>query len=110
MGMILPWLQSTTYRELQRRVDAIEEFLVAERLGEVANGPGIQRLGARTFVREGRDEDDRDRMVRCDQALLQLEPVHTRHMYVQDKAGCFLQPVGAKKFFGRGKGFNGEAK
>ena len=74
MGMILmlPGLQSIRSRKLQRRVNTIDEFLVGERLGEVADGPGFQRLGACTIVSEGRYEDNRYPTT-CDEALLQFE-------------------------------------
>src|ERR1700716_3142664 len=68
-------LQSGAFRRLQCRVNAIKEFVVGKRFGEVAYGSRFQRLDARPIIGKSRDEDDRDRMVRRDQTLLQLEPV-----------------------------------
>src|SRR5437588_7307031 len=64
--LLSPGLQRTGYGKLQRRVNTVEEFLVRERLSKVADGSRFQRPNARAIVREGRDEDDRDRVVRCD--------------------------------------------
>src|SRR6202790_3801057 len=81
--LLAPGLRSTVYRVLQRRVNTIEEFLVGKRFDQIANGPSVQRLGSRATVIECGDEDDRNREARCDQTLLQFEPVHARHLYVQ---------------------------
>src|SRR5882757_5273978 len=108
--LLPPGLQSGAFRRLQCSVNAIKEFVVGKRFGEVAYGPRFQRLDARPIIGKSRDEDDRDRMVGRDQMLLQLEPVHTRHMHVQDQAGRLLQPLGAEKLLGRCKGFDGDAK
>src|ERR1700721_1193410 len=60
----------------QGRVNVTEEFLVAKRLGEVTNRPGIERLGSRIVVCESRDEDNWDHIASGGVALLKFDPGH----------------------------------
>ena len=67
-------------------MDAAEQVVLVERLGQVADDPGLQRARPAFLVVMGRDQDGGNGMARCDQATMKLEPGHPGHPDVRDQA------------------------
>src|SRR5258707_15314073 len=69
---------------LQRLVDGVEEFLLAERFCEKLDRPGFHRPHRSWNVTVARNEDDRNLAIQMYQLLLEVEPVKAGHTQICD--------------------------
>ena len=69
----------------QRLVQALDQALVAERLGQETKGAGLQDSRTDFLVGEGGDKNDRRAMPLGKQAILQIRTVHAGHLDVGDQ-------------------------
>src|SRR6266851_4354636 len=63
-------------RRLERRLDRLEEILLAAGFGQKGHCTGGKRVRSRIIIGVRRDEDNRDAPVRRTQLTLELEAVH----------------------------------
>ena len=66
------------------RSNARQRLARAKRLGEIPREPGLERLLAHPLL--GSDQNGRDRTLRSEQSLMQLEAVDPWHAHVRDDA------------------------
>ena len=89
----------------QRLVQALDQALVAEWLGQETTGAGLQHARTDIFVREGGHENDRRVMPVGNQPILQICAVHAGHLYVGDQTGRVRGAIGPQIFLGGSESF-----
>lgn len=57
----------------ERRIEAADQFLVADRLAQKANSPSVKHVVAYPLIWKGGDKDNRRSPTLRDQALQQLD-------------------------------------
>ena len=67
-------------------VNRVEQFLIAEGLGEEVDGSGLHRLYGNRDVAVAGDEDDRDVEAGGVHLTLEFEPAHTGQPHVENEA------------------------
>jgi hypothetical protein len=72
-------------------------MVLIHRLTQVTQDPIVQGASPVGIIGKGRHEDCRYRVTHVDEASIELEPGHGRHMDVGDQAGCFGKPRGGEK-------------
>jgi hypothetical protein len=85
-------------------------MLLINRLPKVANHPFLQNAGPDVVVREGRHEDRRNRMPGFDEAPVELDAGHRRHMDISDQAGGFDETRGRDQISGGRESLDGVAQ
>src|SRR5947209_4154335 len=87
--------------------DAIHEIIVVKRLKKVTNDPVFQSPGPSSLVGIGRNEDGWNLMPRLDQARVEFESRHSRHLDVSNQAGGIVEPAKCEKIGCRWESFDG---
>src|SRR5438034_7140533 len=64
----------------ENRVQAPDQLVIAKRLAEKVDCPGLKDLGADPVLRKGSNENDREMMAVLDEVMLQLDSAQTRHL------------------------------
>jgi len=64
-------------------------MLFVNRLTQVAHDPVVQGMSPVDVIGESGHENCRDRVPHVDEASIELEPHHHRHVDVGDQTGCF---------------------
>jgi hypothetical protein len=86
----------------KRHIEQFLQLLIAERLAEKADSPGIERMVACPLIRKRRDKNDRRAPALRDQDLLELDPAQALHLNVENETTGIIQ-IGIQKLFRRGK-------
>jgi hypothetical protein len=73
-------------------------MLFVNRLAQVTHGPVVQGASAVNIIGERGQENGWNRVARVDEASIELEPRHDRHVDVSDQTGCFGEARGREKF------------
>jgi len=76
---------------LDSRTKAPLEMVVIHRLAEVTNHPIVQGAVPNNLIRVCRNEDRRDRVACIDEASVEFDASHSRHLDVGHQAGGFRQ-------------------
>ena len=74
---------------MESRTKTPHEMLLINGFAKVTNDPIVQGAGPDVVIGIGRHEDCRNRIARCDEALVEVESGHRGHMNVGDQAGGF---------------------
>ena len=72
-------------------------MLFINRLAKVADDPIVQGSDPVDIIGVGSHEDCRNREARSDEASVEFDSGHRRHVYVGDEAGRFGETGGCKK-------------
>jgi hypothetical protein len=91
---------------LQRRVDGMKEFPLAEWFREKIHRPGFHRAHRSRHVAVAADEDDRNPPTGAGQFHLQVEAVQSRHAKIGHQARWQIAPAAVQKLLRRGEGLN----
>jgi hypothetical protein len=88
---------------LEHAIQACDQGLAVEGLGENADGTGLGSFALAAFFREGGDENDRPVPARGDEVSLQVDAAHAGHPDVGDQAGRVCKTGGMQEGFRRVK-------
>jgi hypothetical protein len=88
---------------LQRLIEVPDQGRSVERLGQKADRTGLEGARADAFVRESRDENDRQAPPFGDQAALQLDAAHAGHLDIGDQAQRLIRLSRPQEFVRRCK-------
>jgi hypothetical protein len=91
---------------LQGRFEAVDQDLSGERLGQETGCAGLQRPHPYVIGGESRDENERHAASLGNQAGLQFEAAHRRHLNIRDHAGGIMQVRRRQEFLGRRERMN----
>lgn len=94
----------------QSCANALGETLFVNWLAQVAYDPVVQGASPVNIIGESGHENCRYRAVRVDEASMELEPRHDRHVDVGDQTGCFGEARGREKFGCRRKNLDSIAQ
>ncbi len=72
---------------LQSGGEAVDQSGSGEGLGQEANCPGVQRLGADALIGKGRDEDERHKVTLAAYDRHKLRAAHNRHLHIRNHTG-----------------------
>jgi hypothetical protein len=76
----------------ERKIDSVEEILVAKRLYQEINSAGLSRTSRCVRVSVGSDKDDGYLDVGVEQLPLQIQPAHSWQPYIENQtAGAARQ-------------------
>ena len=100
-GAVIEHDSGSSLRE--RQIEAFRQLLIAERLAEKADRPGIERMGARPLIRKRCDKNDRRAPALRDQEFLELDSAQALHVNVENETTGIIQ-IGIQKLFCRGEG------
>ena len=89
-------------------MDANEQVVLVEWLGQVANDPGFQRARPHAVIGIGGNQDGGNRDAGCHQVTMQIEPAHLRHLHIRDQAGCTVQTIELQKILATLEGLREE--
>lgn len=84
----------------QRAVEAIDQGVSGERLGQEAGRSRLQGPQPGAFGGKGRDENEGQPVSAGLQVGLQFEAAHRRHLDIRDHARGVIQLRGVQKFLG----------
>ena len=90
-------------------MDRLEQFLRVGRLLQKRDGAGFHRSRATLFRVMRSQKDDRDRDSPARKRVLQLLPVHPRHVPIEDDAADFIESLMTQEFIGRSKQSYGQS-
>ena len=82
----------------QSCANALGEMLFVKWLAQVAHDPVVQSASPVNIIGESGHENCRNLVARVDEASIELEPRHDRHVDVGDQTGCFGEARGREKF------------
>jgi hypothetical protein len=85
---------------LHGSLKTLNKAVSCERLRQVADCSGCERMGAGLLVRKCGEEDERDAATLVTQVILQLDAAHTRHLNVRHDAGEIIEAVRLQEFLG----------
>jgi len=74
-------------------MDANEQVVLVEWLGQVADDAGLQRARPYAVIGVGGNQDGGNGDAGRNQATMQLEPAHLRHLHIRDQAGGTVQTI-----------------
>src|ERR1700720_1429529 len=77
----------TWLARLETRTNTREQVILAERFGEIANHAGLQCALPRPFVGKSSDKNGGNGLTGRDQAIMELNSGHPRHLHVCNHAG-----------------------
>ena len=86
----------------ERRIETAGQFLVAERLAQEANSPGVKHVISDPLIRKRGNKDNRSSTTFIDQALQQFDTAQAGHMHIENQATGLIR-VGIQKLLGRGE-------
>src|SRR4051812_8597665 len=82
----------------EAELNGVEEFLIAERLGQELNGTTLHRLHRHGNIAMACDEDDWDLPARHGELALKIKAASSRQSDVEHQASGTVRRVGLKKF------------
>src|ERR1700720_517007 len=90
----------TWLARLETRTNTREQVILAERFGEIANHAGLQCALPRPFVGKSSDKNGGNGLTGRDQAIMELNSGHPRHLHVCNHAGHVAAALGFQKILG----------
>lgn len=94
----------------QGGIETCDQGFPVERLGQVADRPGLQGSHAIALDGEGGDENERQAVSPGKQVGLQFEAAHGRHSDIRYHARCVTQLGRSQELLGRREAMDGVAK
>ena len=85
---------------LQGSLETLDKAVPVERLGQVANRPGRNRLRTNPLIGEGREENERHTIPLGKQVGLQLDAAHAGHLDIRNYTREVIKAVRPQELFG----------
>jgi len=94
----------------ESRAKTAYQMLIIHWLTKVTDDPVVQGASPINVIGVGSHEDCRNRMPCIDQAFIEFDPGHLRHVDVGDQASCFADTGGCEEIGRRRESLDAVAK
>src|SRR5687767_7371425 len=106
-GSTALWAASRT--ALESHVDAVEQVVLSEGLGQIAYNPSLQRTHSDSVVGIGRDQDSGNGVTGRGEVIAKVQSAHAGHVDIRNQATCPALQIRTEKILGTREGLHREA-